>query len=94
MSIGEWVGVAAIVVPAIITGYQMYAMLKDIQKDQKTLKMDTLRMQCLQMIQHDPANRVAITLLYDRYKSQGGNSYLDAEFTKWEKKYNKPRTRK
>ncbi len=94
MSIGEWIGIAAVVIPAIITGYQMYAMLKDIQRDQKVLKKDNLRIQCLQMMQHDPCNRFTITMLYDQYKAQGGNSYLDAEYKKWAQKYNKPRGRR
>lgn len=88
MTIADWVGVGAVVVPAIVTGYKMYAMLKDIQKDQKILKMDTLRLQALQMIQHDPTNRIAITGLFDQYTAQGGNSYVVAEFEKWAKKYN------
>lgn len=91
MTFVDWIGVSAVVVPAIITGYKMFAMLKDIQKDQKILKMDTLRLQLLQMIQHDPTNRVAITMICDQYVKQGGNSYILAEFDKWAKKYNKPK---
>ena len=90
MSFVDWVGVGAVIIPAIVAGYKMFALLKDIQKDQKILKMDTLRLQSLQMMQHDPINRFAITLLHDQYKKLGGNSYLDAEYEKWAKKYNKP----
>ena len=90
MSIVDWVGVGAVIVPVIISGYKMFALLKDIQADQKILKMDTTRMQCLQMMQHDPYNRFVITMLRDQYKNMGGNSYLDSEYEKWEKKYNKP----
>lgn len=89
MSFVDWVGVGAVVVPAIFSGYKMYAMLKDIQADQKILKMDTLRLQLLQMMQHDPTNRVAITMLHDQYVKQGGNSYVNVEYEKWAKKYNK-----
>lgn len=89
MSIADWVGVGAVVIPAIWSGYKMYSMLKDIQNDQKILKMDTLRIQCLHFMQHDPKNRLTITKLHDIYKDCGGNSYLDAEYKKWEKKYNK-----
>lgn len=94
MTIVDWVGVGAVVIPAIIAGYKMFAMLKDIQKDQKILKMDTTRMQCLQMMQHDPENRFVITMLRDQYKSMGGNSYLDTEYEKWAKKYNKTKREK
>ena len=90
MTLVDWVGVGAVIVPAIISGYRMFALLKDIQADQKILKMDTLRLQLLQMIQHDPTNRVAITMIRDQYVKQGGNSYVIAEFEKWSKKYNKP----
>ena len=90
MTLVDWVGIGAVVVPAITTGYKMFVMLKDIQKDQKILKMDTLRLQLLQLMKHDPTNRVAITGLFDQYASKGGNSYIVAEFEKWAKKYNKP----
>ena len=90
MTIVDWVGVCAVVIPAIISGYKMYAVLKDIQTDQKILKMDTLRLQLLQMMQHDPTNRVAITMLRDQYVNGGGNSYVLTEYEKWAAKYNKP----
>ena len=89
MTIVDWVGIGGVVVPGIIAGYKMFAMVKDIQKDQKILKSDTLRLQLLQMMQHDPTNRVAITGLFDQYSADGGNSYVIAEFEKWAKKYNK-----
>lgn len=89
MSFVDWVGVGAVIIPGILWGYRMFALLKDIQADQKILKKDNLRLQSLQMMQHDPTNRYAITLLYDQYKKLGGNSYLDAEYEKWAKKYNK-----
>ena len=94
MTFVDWVGVSAVLVPAIISGYKMFAMLKDIQKDQKILKMENLRLQFLQMIQHDPVNRAVITMLYDKYVNEGGNSYILAEFEKWAKKYNKPKVTK
>lgn len=89
MTLADWVGIVAVVVPAVLSGYKIYSMLKDIQKDQKILKMDTIRIQCLHFMQHDPTNRFAITMLHDKYKKDGGNSYLDAEYDKWAKKYNK-----
>ena len=91
MSFVDWVGVSAVVVPAIISGYKMFAMLKDIQADQKILKVDNIKVQLLQMIQHDPNNRVAITMLHDHYVAQGGNSYVNMEYEKWAAKYNKPK---
>ena len=94
MTIVDWVGIGGVVVPGIIAGYKMFAMVKDIQKDQKILKLDTLRLQLLQMMQHDPTNRVAITGLFDQYSADGGNSYVIAEFEKWAKKYNKSKVTK
>ena len=94
MTIVDWVGIGGVVVPGIIAGYKMFAMVKDIQKDQKILKSDTLRLQLLQMMQHDPTNRVAITGLFDQYSADGGNSYVIAEFEKWAKKYNKSKVTK
>lgn len=94
MTIVDWVGIGGVVVPGIIAGYKMFAMVKDIQKDQKILKLDTLRLQLLQMMQHDPTNRVAITGLFDQYSADRGNSYVIAEFEKWAKKYNKPKVTK
>lgn len=90
MTLVDWVGVGAVVVPTVISGYKMFSMLKDIQADQKILKMDNLRLQLLQMMQHDPTNRVAITMLHDLYMKNGGNSYINVEYEKWAKKYNKP----
>lgn len=90
MSLVDWVGVSAVLVPAIFSGYKVFSLLKDIQRDQKILKMDTLRIQCLYFMHDDPTNRIVITLLHDTYKKQGGNSYLDVEYEKWAKKYNKP----
>lgn len=95
MSFVDWVGVAAVGIPGILAGYRMFVMLKDIQKTLKRVEMDTLRLQLLQMIQHDPTNRIAITMLKDLYVSKGGNSYIMVEFEKWAAKYNKPKkTRK
>ena len=91
MTFVDWVGVGAVVVPAILTGYKMFSMLKDILKTLKHVEMDTLRLQLLQMIQHDPTNRIAITMLKDLYVKKGGNSYVIVEFEKWAAKYNKPK---
>ena len=40
MSFVDWVGVAAVVIPGILTGYRMFVMLKDIQKTLKRVEMD------------------------------------------------------
>lgn len=88
MSIVDLVGILSVGIPAIIYGYKVFNLLKDIQADQKILKMDTTRIQCLEMMQHDPINRGVIMALHDKYKKMGGNSYLDTEYEKWAKKYN------
>lgn len=90
MSIVDWVGVGAVIIPAIVTGYKMFNKLNAIIASQERLEMDTLRLQLLQMIQHDPTNRIAITMLKDLYVKRNGNSYILTEYEKWAKKYNKP----
>lgn len=87
MTFVDWVGIGAVVVPAIISGYKMFAMLKDIQKDQKILKMDTLRLKFLTMVHQSPTEVAVILALFDEYKQEGGDSWIDDIFLKWKKKY-------
>lgn len=90
MSFVDWVGVGAVIIPAIVAGYKLFNKLNKIIASQERLEMDTLRLQLLQMIQHDPTNRIAITMLKDIYVKRNGNSYILTEYEKWAKKYNKP----
>ena len=87
MSFVDWVGVAAVGIPGILAGYRMFVMLKDIQRDQKILKMDTLRLKFLTMVQQSPTEVAIILALFDEYKKEGGDSWIDDIFLKWKKKY-------
>lgn len=87
MSLVDWVGVGAVIVPTILWGYRMFALLKDIQADQKILKMDTLRLKFLTMVQQAPTEVAIILALFDEYKLNGGDSWVDDVFLKWKKQY-------
>lgn len=50
--------------------------------------MGNLRLQILNLVQHDPENKSAILSLWDEYKSRGGNSYLKGVIKEWQKKRN------
>lgn len=50
--------------------------------------MGNLRLQILNLIQHNPENKAAILQLYDEYKSRGGNSYIKEVVKQWQKKRN------
>lgn len=47
-----------------------------------------LRLQILNLIQHNPENKSAILSLYDEYKSRGANSYIKEVVKQWQKKRN------
>lgn len=49
------------------------------------VSMGNLRLQILNLIQHDPQNKSAILSLWDEYKSRGGNSYLKDVVRQWQK---------
>lgn len=52
------------------------------------ISMGNLRLQILNLIQHDPNNKSAILNLWDEYKSRGGNSYLKDVVKQWQKNRN------
>ena len=52
------------------------------------VSMGNLRLQILNLIQHDPENKSAILSLYDEYKSRSGNSYIKGIVKEWQKKKN------
>lgn len=57
-------------------------------QDNKDLKLEMLRLKILQLIQHNPEEKTIICKLYDTYKNQGGNSFIDDMYKKWAKKRN------
>lgn len=54
----------------------------------REVSMGNLRLQILNLIQHNPENKSAILSLWDEYKSRGGNSYLKDVVKQWQKKKN------
>ena len=63
--------------------------MEEIKSDSHELRLSITQLKILNLIQHDPKDKYTICLLYDEYKKNGGNSYLDAMYNKWSKKYNK-----
>lgn len=59
--------------------------LSDLAKQIEEVSMGNLRLQILNLIQHDPQNKSAILSLWDEYKSRGGNSYLKDVVKQWQK---------
>lgn len=59
--------------------------LADLAKQIDEVSMGNLRLQILNLIQHDPKNKSAILSLWDEYKSRGGNSYLKDVVKQWQK---------
>lgn len=57
----------------------------DLAKQIKEVSMGNLRLQILNLIQHDPQNKSAILSLYDEYKERGGNSYIRDMVKRWQK---------
>lgn len=60
----------------------------DLAKQIEEVSMGNLRLQILNLIQHDPENKSAILSLWDEYKSRGGNSYIKGIVKDWQKKRN------
>lgn len=93
MSSAVWVAIITSVLgPIILICFQeliryfrhkKHNVLKDIQDGIKNLQKDTLRLQILNLIQHDPKNKLAINNLYDMYKGMGGNSYVTDIYKRW-----------
>ena len=45
------------------------------------------RLELLNLIQHDPKNRMAINKCYDEYRGLGGNSYIHQVYDTWKEDY-------
>lgn len=61
---------------------------EDLAKKINEVSMGNLRLQILNLIQHNPENKSAILSLYDEYKTRGGNSYLRDVVKQWQKNRN------
>lgn len=67
---------------------QTRAKFDEISKRIDEVSMGNLRLQILNLIQHNPENKSAILSLYDEYKTRGGNSYIKEVVRQWQKKRN------
>lgn len=67
---------------------QSKARFDELAKRIDEVSMGNLRLQILNLIQHNPENKSAILSLYDEYKSRGGNSYIRETVKQWQKKRN------
>lgn len=91
---GIWVAIiTSIIAPVVLFGIQQIKARKDnsVKKlDDKLIDIqrDLLRLQILNLIQHDPKNVSAILELYDIYKHEpyNGNSYIKEIVKAWQKK--------
>ncbi|MCQ2575090.1 MAG: hypothetical protein MJ156_03245 [Alphaproteobacteria bacterium] len=90
--------ITSIIAPILLLCFQEFMrylrnkkhnVLKEIEKGVLELKKDTLRLQILNLIQHDPKNTAAINHLYDEYVNPpySGNSYLRSVYLLWSQKY-------
>lgn len=90
---GIWVAViTSIIAPAILFCLQWLKSRKNDAAKQINDKLidiqrDLLRLQILNLVQHDPENKSAILELYDIYKSEpyNGNSYIKDIIKQWRK---------
>ena len=51
------------------------------------LEASILRLELLNLIEHDPQNIDAIMYAYDDYVKYGKNTYIHSVFEKWKKEY-------
>lgn len=51
------------------------------------VKRDLLRLQILNLVQHEPKNKDTILNLYDTYTKLKGNSYISTIIEKWRLEY-------
>jgi hypothetical protein len=91
MSEQIWVSIiTAIVAPTFLFFLQFIKSSKDkrlarIEGKLEETRMATIRLQILDLIHHDPKNKVAINNMMDIYTENGGNSYLLDVYKKWQK---------
>lgn len=91
MSEQFWIAIiTAIVAPVILFVLQEWRRLKDKRMERVEQKIEETRMSCirlqiLDLIHHDPKNKMAINQMMDFYTSNGGNSYLQDVYEKWKK---------
>ena len=78
----------AIISPTLLFIFQMIREHKKGLSDKIDLCLvKQTRLEIIAQIEHNPTDVKTILSLYDEYKKEGGNSYMDAYVNKWKKKY-------
>lgn len=85
--------ITSIVAPLVLAWHmdrkeKKQARFEKLEQRIDEVAMGNLRLQILNLIQHNPENKAAILQLYDEYKSRGGNSYIKEVIKQWQKKRN------
>ena len=86
-----WVSIiTAVIAPTLLFVLQTIRSHRDkrlerIEKKMDQTRMATIRLQILDLIHHDPKNKVAINQMMDEYTRNGGNSYVLDVYKKWQK---------
>lgn len=77
-----------IISPTLLFIFQMIREhKKGISKKLDLCLMKQTRLEIIAQIEHNPTDVKTILSLYDEYKKEGGNSYMDVYVEKWKKKY-------
>jgi hypothetical protein len=75
---------------ALISKLFLGGLKAEIQQNHKEIANNRLciqRIELLLLISVCPHNAIAIHDRYDKYKNDGGNSYMNGVFTEWEKQH-------
>lgn len=86
-----WISIiTAVIAPTLLFVLQSIRSQRDkrlerIEKKMDQTRMATIRLQILDLIHHDPKNKVAINQMMDEYTRNGGNSYVLDVYKKWQK---------
>ena len=86
-----WVSIiTAIIAPSVLFVLQTIRSTRDKRLKRMEQKIDetrmaTIRLQILDLIHHDPKNKLAINQLMDYYTKNNGNSYVLEIYEKWKK---------
>lgn len=80
--------ITSIVSPTLLFIFQMIReQKKGLSKKIDLCLIKQTRLEIIAQVEHNPKDVRTILSLYDEYKKEGGNSYMDAYIENWKKKY-------
>lgn len=80
--------ITSIVSPTLLFIFQMIReQKKGLSKKIDLCLIKQTRLEIIAQVEHNPTDVKTILSLYDEYKKEGGNSYMDMYIRKWKKKY-------